>query len=437
MDPKVKGGNLQRAAREALQLGKTVPFAQLVVTRPKLTNAERKLIAEAAMAAAATAQDENTGQDAAKAKGKKKNRGNIRGPLYHTEGRLLGSEAISFAGVSDVRQLVSDWIRKEQNPYFARAFVNRVWARYFGVGIVNPIDDLNLANPPSNAELLDYLARGFVEHDYDMKWLHREIANSRTYQTSWVPNASNSLDQRNFSRAIPRRLPAELVVDALAFACAPDEMNNEFLSAVQDRSIAVPGTNGNSAKFAGRSAGYALQAFGRSTRNNNCDCDRSNETSLIQTVYLQNDQDVHFWLTHPKGWVAQKAMATESQDEVKVDQKRLETVNRRLAQLQRSAKNMKLQESNQALKKIISRIQQLTSQRDTIQQRIDESQESSSKVDVTDLITEAYLRTVGRFPTAVEVERCRIYIEESSSLMQGLTGVMWALINTKEFIVNH
>ena len=95
-----------------------------------------------------------------------------------------------------------DWLRSKNNRFFARAFVNRVWANYFNVGIVNPPDDLSLANPPSNAELLDYLANGFVKHNYDMKWLHREIANSRTYQLSWRPNATNRLDQRNFSHAV-------------------------------------------------------------------------------------------------------------------------------------------------------------------------------------------------------------------------------------------
>ncbi len=84
--------------------------------------------------------------------------------------------------------------------------MNRVWANYFHRGIVNPSDDLNLANPPVNAELLDYLAQGFIEHEFDMKWVHREILNSRTYQLSWVPNETNQQDTRNFSRAIPRRI---------------------------------------------------------------------------------------------------------------------------------------------------------------------------------------------------------------------------------------
>ena len=88
-------------------------------------------------------------------------------------------------------------------------------AGFLGAGIINPPDDMNLANPPSNAALLDYLTEGFVAHGYDMKWLHREICNSRTYQLSWRPNATNKLDERNYSRSVIRRLPAEVAYDAL------------------------------------------------------------------------------------------------------------------------------------------------------------------------------------------------------------------------------
>ena len=118
-----------------------------------------------------------------------------------------------------------EWMKQNDNPFFAKALVNRVWARYFGVGIVDPVDDLNLANPPSNAALLDHLTQEFINHDFDLKWLHREITNSQTYQLSWVPNSTNENDRRNFSRAIPRRLPAEVIFDSIAFAASNDITN--------------------------------------------------------------------------------------------------------------------------------------------------------------------------------------------------------------------
>src|SRR6185295_12857351 len=106
-----------------------------------------------------------------------------------------------------------DWMRSKENPYFSRAIVNRVWANYFGRGIVEPADDMNLANPPVNEALMDYLAEGFVAHGFDLKWLHREILNSDAYQRSWKPNDTNRLDYRNFSHAVVRQLPAEVLLD--------------------------------------------------------------------------------------------------------------------------------------------------------------------------------------------------------------------------------
>ncbi len=114
-----------------------------------------------------------------------------------------------------------DWMRQKDNPYFARAFVNRVWANYFGVGLIDPPDDMNLANPPSNAALLDYLADGFVDHGFDMKWLHREIvtqptptsgAGGRTRRTG---STSGTSAARSCAGCRPRSL-----FDALALATA-------------------------------------------------------------------------------------------------------------------------------------------------------------------------------------------------------------------------
>ena len=90
--------------------------------------------------------------------------------------RCSAAKTIDLNEFADAREPLMDWLRRKDNPYFAKAFVNRVWANYFNVGIVEPPDDLSLANPPSNKPLLDYLAKGFIEHEFDMKWLHTEIA---------------------------------------------------------------------------------------------------------------------------------------------------------------------------------------------------------------------------------------------------------------------
>jgi hypothetical protein len=138
--------------------------------------------------------------------------------------RLLGGDEVLAEQYHDPREPVMDWLREKENPYFARAIANRIWAGYFGVGIINPPDDMNLANPASNEPLLNYLARGFIENGYDLKWLHRTIANSRTYQLSYKPNPTNEQDEKNFSRALVRRMPAEVAYDNLIFATlAPRE----------------------------------------------------------------------------------------------------------------------------------------------------------------------------------------------------------------------
>lgn len=119
--------------------------------------------------------------------------------------QLLRSERVRLSPGENPRKPIMDWMRDPQNPLFARAIANRVWASYFNVGIVDPPDQFTPANPPSNPQLLDWLASGFIESGYDMKWLHRQLATSDAYQRNWKPNETNRNDRRNFSRAVPRR----------------------------------------------------------------------------------------------------------------------------------------------------------------------------------------------------------------------------------------
>ena len=158
--------------------------------------------------------------------------------------KVLGGDEVVDANYDDPRQPLMDWLRQKDNPYFARSFVNRVWAHYFNVGIVEPADDMNLANAPSNKELLDYLADAFIEHDYDMKWLMREIVNSDTYQRRWQTNATNEFDLRNFSHAVPRRLPAEVVYDAVVDATAGETKLDQASRTIRSTNCAIGLGNG-------------------------------------------------------------------------------------------------------------------------------------------------------------------------------------------------
>lgn len=286
--------------------------------------------------------------------------------------KLLGGEVVDVqTAAGDPRQIVMDWLRGKDNRFFAPAFVNRVWASYFNVGIVEPPDDLSLANPPSNKALLDYLAQGFIESGFDMKWVHRTIANSRTYQLSWQPNDTNRLDEKNFSRAVPRRMPAEIAYDAIQQATASDQIAATMRHDVTNRAIAIPAASNRNQANAGPA--YALSVFGRSIRETNCDCDRSMEPSLLQTVFLQNDRDMLSMIDRSRaGWLDQVARESKTQN-----------------------------------------------------------------TDTAELVRQAYLRSLSRLPNDEELSRSLLYIEESDDRIEGLRGVLWALLNTKEFIVNH
>ncbi|HXG13187.1 MAG TPA: DUF1549 and DUF1553 domain-containing protein, partial [Gemmataceae bacterium] len=143
------------------------------------------------------------------------NRANKPNAVAGVKPKALGGPEYTPEPGQDPRVALMEWMRSPDNPFFAKAIINRIWHHYFGVGIINPPDDINAANPPSNPELLDWLAQDFIEHRFDLKHLHRTILNSRVYQLTWKTNDTNELDRRNFSHALLRRLPAEVVVDAI------------------------------------------------------------------------------------------------------------------------------------------------------------------------------------------------------------------------------
>src|SRR5262245_11256581 len=161
---------------------------------------------------------------------------------------------------------------------------------------------MNLANPPSNAALLDYLADGFIGDGFDMKWLHREIVSSQAYQRSLKSNETNRLDERNFSRAVARRLPAEILLDAIEQATGSATDLARATSDVEERAIGPKG-GALVGKFGYSS--YASTVFGRSPRDVNCDCGASSEPNLLQAIYTQNDKEVLAAIDRKSGWLSE------------------------------------------------------------------------------------------------------------------------------------
>jgi hypothetical protein len=371
-----------------------------------------------------------------------RNRNNNR--TFPLTAKLLGDEEVNLEDAPDPREALMQWLRSEDNPYFAKAFVNRVWANYFNVGIVEPPDDLNLANPPSNAALLDYLAAGFHASGFDMKWLHREICNSDTYQRSWSPNDTNSNDERNFSRSVPRRLPAEVVLDALKQATLNDERSLAMVTEVEDRAIARISTRNNS---------YALGVFGSSTRESNCDCDRSMEASLLQTIYLRNDRETQTLLQDRNSWVAQ-VMEEISPQSRQNSRNSDDSGSRRLAALtkqhqsgserleamkKRKPDNPKIKQGEKQLAELEKQIAAERKRLGLDKPKAEEPKQIAQKpkYDTGDIIQRAYLRTLTRYPSEEELDSASEFLASSEDLRSGLEGLLWALLNTKEFIVNH
>lgn len=411
LDKELRNNQLQNQLSQLAAKGKTVPFPEVVATRvqPRNQNAKAKAKAKATPRNAAPAQT----------------------------ARVLGGEEKDLSTVEDSRQPLMDWLRSKDNPYFAKAFVNRVWANYFNVGIVQPPDDLSLANPPSNRALLDHLAQGFIEHNFDMKWLHREIVNSRTYQLSWQTNETNAKDERNFARSVPRRLAAEVAVDAISTAIASDSKAQSYLTSLPGRAISVAGSSArvNQGGNANGMNAFALQVFGRSIRESNCDCDRSMEASLLQTVYLQNDSSVLTAIESGKdSWLTQitkrgPGKLSDGSDADRLDVKR--EVERMKVRLEAAKKS--------GAKEQIARVEQRMAELIKASKVKTEVAENPGglALDQPTLIRQAYLRTLSRLPTPDETERCSQYLAQAESPLAGAKGLLWTLINTKEFIVNH
>ena len=356
---------------------------------------------------------------------------------YYTDAILLGSEAVQLKDFKDARMPAMNWLKHEQNPYFAKAIVNRIWAQYFGVGIVEPADDMNLANPPSNGPLLEYLADGFVENGYDLKWVHRQITNSNIYQLSWQPNETNQTDRRNFSRALPRRLPAEVVYDALHQATASKTVSSEFREQTESRAIAIPGTVSGRNRRGRADVKFAMEIFGKSDRDSSCDCDRSDQTSLVQTVFMRNDRHVHNELSRPDGWIG-KMKGGEVEQLTKQQIENLQKSQEQLAGIRAAIKVAKDRNRKDQVKRLQKQVRRHEKRIAPLQKSLQKMQEAeATEHDIDQLIEEAWLRTLSRLPTSDEMQTCRDYINTHENTMAGLTGIMWSLVNTKEFIVNH
>ena len=268
----------------------------------------------------------------------------------------LGGEPLSLASYDDPRTSLTSWLASEENPFFAKALVNRYWKHFFGRGLVDPEDDMRVTNPACNPKLLDGLADGFRDSGFDLKALVREICTSQVYGLSAVPNEFNQNDKQNFSRFYPRRLNAEVLLDSI------------------DRLTAMPTSFGGIAK--GTRAvqlpdnafdSYFLTVFGRPNAASACECERSSDVNLAQCLHLLNSEEVQLKV----GGVRSKQLAEDARP---------------------------------------------------LQERIGD----------------VYVTAFSRQPTDDELAIAAKYVEDRSAEPQkAFEDLLWALMNTKEFVFNH
>ena len=193
----------------------------------------------------------------------------------------LGSQPIAVPAESDPRAELAEWMRSADNPFFARTLVNRYWKHFFNRGIVEPEDDMRETNPPTNPELLDGLAQKFVDSGYDLKELVRNICNSQTYQLSAIPNEYNENDKQNFSRYYPRRLAAEPLYDAFHKVTGTTQAFADMPAGTRASQL-VDSSN----------VPYFLKVFGQPAGDTACECERSPDANLAQSLHLLNSSEV-------------------------------------------------------------------------------------------------------------------------------------------------
>jgi hypothetical protein len=281
--------------------------------------------------------------------------------------RLLGeSKALDVPKDSDPRVLLAAWMRRPDNQYFGRAIVNRVWAHYLGRGIVDPPDNLSPFNPASHPELLRELAAQFVQHGYDLKWLHRTILSSRTYQQSSLSTPANAMDRTNYAYFYYRRLPAEVLLDVLNQATGTTEnMDMKYWHWPETmKTVEMPFLPRN--EF----VKFVVEQFGRPARNSaaQCDCERDPGISILQVMSLANHPRVWQKIADPKGQAA-RILKEFSDDRARIE--------------------------------------------------------------------ELFLVVLSRLPTETEREASLKHLQTAKPAEKGLQEVLWTLLNTREFLLQH
>ena len=228
----------------------------------------------------------------------------------------LDGQAIESDSPEDRREALAEWLTAPENPYFTRSIANRVWANFFGRGIVEPVDDLRVSNPASNEPLLEAISAHLVENRYDLKALMRLILQSETYQRTSAPLPENMGDQKYYSRYYPRRLMAEVLQDAITSVTRISPKYDKITLAdgsTQGTNFYRDGTRALQL-FDSSVTSYFLKTFGRNEREITCECERSNKPSMVQVLHLSNGDTLNSNLRSEQSCV--NVMIPQSDEEI-------------------------------------------------------------------------------------------------------------------------
>ena len=289
----------------------------------------------------------------------------------------LDAPPLAFNDPMDRRTYLAAWLTSPDNPYFSRAIANRVWANFLGIGLVEQIDDLRISNPASNEELLSALADHLVENDFDLKSLMRIILQSETYQRSSVPTAGNDQDNRFYARYYPRRLMAEVLLDAISqVSNVPTEFTQIAYDGAdfQDTKDYPLGTRAIELRDSAVASDF-LSKFGRNNRDIVCECERSNKPSMVQVLHISNGDTI----------------------------------------------NTKLKSKDSCVAKVF------------------DGETEIGEVEFSEIVERAFLSTVCRYPSDPEREQLLTVLNDTADEEKRLAveDLYWSLMSGPEFLFNH
>jgi hypothetical protein len=221
----------------------------------------------------------------------------------------LGAPPLDIIPDDDARHALADWMSAKDNRFFAHSLVNRYWKHFFNRGLVEPEDDMRETNPATNPELLDALAKSLIESGFDMKALVRAITRSTTYQLSAIPNDFNKADKHYYSRYYPKRLTAEVLFDAINVVTKSEPSWAGLPTGT--RAVQLPDNSYNASS-------YFLTVFGRPDSSSSCECERSQDASLAQSLHLLNSKDIQSKLAADTGRAAVLATDEKRTDDDKL-----------------------------------------------------------------------------------------------------------------------